>query len=99
MDKEMIVMALRCRKSGGDNNHLCAQCRYKYAIYCDIYELFGDAADLIEAQAAEIERLTAREQTNTQNGDLSKGMARGKRYPLLLSWLQESSKKRRGVLP
>ena len=59
MDKEMIVTALRCRKSGGDSNHLCAQCRYSYAIYCDIYELFGDAADLIEAQAAEVERMTA----------------------------------------
>lgn len=59
MDKEMIVTALRCRKNREDSNHLCAQCRYSYAIYCDIYELFGDAADLIEEQAVEIERLTA----------------------------------------
>lgn len=59
MDKEMIVTALRCVVNRTD----CNECSYyicdNLQFYCDHLRLDCDAADLIEAQAAEIERLTA----------------------------------------
>lgn len=63
MDKEMIVTALRC-----DSSHIsCNECSYyirdNLQLYCDYLRLDWDAADLIEAQAAEIERLTAERDT------------------------------------
>lgn len=55
MDKEMIVTALRCAINYTD----CEGCSYHTGITCDPLKLTLDAADLIEEQAAEIERLTA----------------------------------------
>lgn len=59
MDKETIVTALRCDLRRTD----CNECSYyicdNLQFYCDHLRLDCDAADLIEAQAAEIERLMA----------------------------------------
>lgn len=67
MDKEMIVTALRC-----DSSHIsCNECSYyirdNLQLYCDYSRLDWDAADLIEAQAAEIERLRGEVERKTEN--------------------------------
>lgn len=71
MDKEMIVTALRCDLRRTD----CNECSYyicdcdNLQFYCDHLRLDCDAADLIEAQAVEIERLTAERDENGGTDD------------------------------
>lgn len=63
MDKEMIVTALRCFDFRAD----CKSCHYHEAGAPYPYRLYWDAADLIEEQAAEIERLRGEVERKTEN--------------------------------
>ena len=74
MDKEMIVTALRCDLRRTD----CNECSYyicdcdNLPFYCDHFRLDCDAADLIGAQAVEIERLTAERDENGGTDDATR---------------------------
>ena len=83
MDKEMIVKALR-----SDSSHIsCNECSYyirdNLQLYCDYSRLDCDAADLIEAQAAEIERLTAERDAAVESwhGFCATGSGAAPRWP------------------
>ena len=69
MDKEMSVTALRCDLRRTDWNECSYYICDNLQFYCDHLRLDCDAADLIEAQAAEIERLTDERDENGGTDD------------------------------